>query len=93
MFALGSLPCLQGRVGVGWGQALASGLLKSHPLPTSPCKQGEEPFAGTVNRRRGRDVSEDLLHITMSTLRTTAGPADGKRDGRSPDKTTVKRLP
>ena len=34
-----SLPCLQGRAGV---ESLFRPKIKSHPLPTSPCEQGEE---------------------------------------------------
>ncbi|GLQ46743.1 hypothetical protein GCM10007862_17940 [Dyella lipolytica] len=36
-----SLPCLQGRVGEGF----VTHTKKPNPLPTSPCKQGEEQGA------------------------------------------------
>jgi hypothetical protein len=39
--SLSSLPCVQGRVGVGCSSISRRGQLEEHPLPTSPCKQGE----------------------------------------------------
>jgi len=42
-------PSLACRGGPGWGQVLASNFLASvHPLPTSPCKQGDETTQGVI---------------------------------------------
>ena len=47
--------------GEGWGGVALSLKVKSHPLPTSPCKQGEEQIKSASSSRPYRTCHREIL--------------------------------